>query len=723
MHRVELKIHGMGCVSCVHAIKKQLLKVRGVEEVSVNFSTGKAYVTVKDDYPNEASLLEAISKAGYDAVLKVDQEEDPFDTGVHLHSKDKTDFFKFITAALLTFPLLVQMGYAFYGGLHLIPDWIEAALGTMVQFFCGATFYRGSYYSLKVRAANMDVLIALGTSAAYGFSMAVLFFDLNQPVYFESSAMIVTLVLFGRWLESLTRGKTSEAINKLLHLRPKIALVEVEGKLKEVLVESIKVGDIFMVRPGENVPVDGVVIEGESTVDESMLTGESMPLQKVVGEKVWAATTNIDRPLKGRAEKVGKDTVLSGIIRLVEEAQHSKAPIQYLADEISTYFVPVIVGFSAFTFLAWAAITGNFFEGMTSAVAVLVIACPCALGMATPTVIVVASGIGARKGILFKNAAALEYAETLKTIVIDKTGTLTLGKPQVASVYPLPGVSEEKVMRVAASLESFSNHPLAHAIVEDAKDIGVDTSIVVDVHEKPGKGVSGRIAGVYSFVGSPKYAEEAGKAIPEEMLKPILEKGKSVVVVWTEDKILGVILITDPIRPNSIDAIKTMHANGLKVVMITGDHAKTAETIAKQVGIDAYEAEVLPDKKGEKIKEFMKEGNFIGMVGDGINDAPALAMATVGFAIGAGSDIAIETADVVLIRNDLIGVVQTIMLSKKTFRTIRQNLFFAFIYNILGIPLAAFGLLNPVVAAAAMSLSSISVVANALLLRYRARRL
>lgn len=723
MRRVELKIHGMGCVSCVHAIEKQLLKVRGVDEVSVNFATGKAIVTVEEGNNCEEALLEAVSRAGYEAVLHVEKDQDPFEINPHHHKEDPGEFSRFITAAIFTLPLILQMGYTIYGGMHLIPVWVEAALATIVQFWCGATFYRGSYYAFKSRAANMDLLIALGTTAAYGFSMVVVFFDFNQPVYFESSATIITLVLFGRWLEAVTRGKTSEAITGLLHLQPKVAMVEVEGAFKEVPVDTIEVGNIFMVRPGENVPVDGVIVDGESSVDESMLTGESLPLQKILGDSVWAATTNMNGVLKARATKVGNDTVLSGIIRLVEEAQNSKAPIQHLADEVSGYFVPIVVGFSVFTFLMWTVITGNFVEGMINAVAVLVIACPCALGMATPTVIVVASGIAARKGILFKNAAALEYAEHLKTIVVDKTGTLTMGKPQVASVYPLPGVSEEKVMRVAASLESFSKHPLAGAIVYDARDIGVDTSIVVDVHEKPGKGISGRIAGINYYVGSTKYAEEAGKALPEEMLRPIQEKGKSLVIVWTDEKILGVILIADPIRPSSVDAIKAMHTMGLHVVMMTGDNGKTAATIAKQVGIDAFEAEVLPEQKAHKLRELMQDGKMVGMVGDGINDAPALAVATVGFAIGAGSDIAIETADVTLIRNDLIGVVQTISLSKKAFRTIRQNLFFAFVYNILGIPLAAFGLLNPIVAAAAMSMSSISVVSNALLLRYRTRRL
>lgn len=723
MRRIELKIHGMGCVSCVQAIEKQLLKVRGVEDVSVNFATGKAFVTVEEDFESEEVLVDAVSKAGYEAVLHVEKSTDPFEINVHHHHEDPSEFSRFITAAIFTLPLILQMGYSLYGGMHLIPVWVEAALATLVQFWCGASFYRGSYYAFKSRAANMDLLIALGTTAAYGFSMIVVFFDFNEPVYFESSATIITLVLFGRWLEAITRTKTSEAITGLLHLQPKTAMVEVEGEFREVPVDTIVVGNIFMVRPGENVPVDGVIVEGESSVDESMLTGESLPVTKVVGNDVWAATTNINGVLKARATKVGNDTVLSGIIRLVEEAQNSKAPIQHLADEVSSYFVPVVVGFSIFTFLMWTVITGNFVEGMINAVAVLVIACPCALGMATPTVIVVASGIAARKGILFRNATALEYAENLKTIVVDKTGTLTMGKPQVASVYPLPGVSEEKVMRVAASLESFSKHPLAMAIVYDARDIGVDTSIVVDVHERPGKGISGRIAGVNCYVGSPKYAEEAGKTLPEEMIRPILEKGKSLVVVWTDEKILGVILITDPVRPSSVEAIKAMHAIGLRVMMMTGDNPRTAALIGKQVGIDAIEAEVLPDQKAHKVLDLIKDEMMVGMVGDGINDAPALAVATVGFAIGAGSDIAIETADVTLIRNDLIGVVQTIKLSKKSFRTIRQNLFFAFVYNIVGIPLAALGLLNPIIAAAAMSLSSISVITNALLLRFRMRRL
>lgn len=707
---IELSIEGMSCVTCANGIEKSLMQVGGVEEVIINFATGKGVIHTTNDDVTAELLIEKVHEAGYRATLY--KSPDPHEH----HHKLEGEFWTFAFAALFTFPLFLQMIWMLLGVDWEIPGVIQGILATIVQLWLGWRFYEGAYRSLKAGSPNMDLLIALGTTAAYLFSLVVYFFELHQHLYFESSAMIITLVLFGRWLESRTKGRASEAIHKLMDLQPKVAKVEISGEFVEVDISKIKVGDVFLVRPGESVPVDGEVIDGKSTVNEAMLTGESALVKKTVGDTVYSATVNQNGVLKAKATKVGADTVLSGIIRLVEHAQNSKAPIQRLADVISYYFVPCIVAVSLVTFILWS-IFGSIGDGLVNAVSVLVIACPCALGLATPTVIMVASGRGAKRGILFREAKAIEQAEKIQTMILDKTGTLTEGKPQVSGVYPAMGIDEYRLLKVGMTIENNSTHPLAGSITAYGEKKGLKPGIVTYFETIPGKGVQAEIEGVRYTIGSPAYAEESGKSIDDEQIAQLKNEGKTICVVWSDQGPMGVIAISDPLRPTSYEAVKQLKALGIKTVMLTGDNKQTAEAVAKLAGVDEFEAEVLPENKAEAVSSLMASGKQVGMVGDGINDAPALAAASIGFAIGAGSDIAIEAADVTLLRNDLTTVTTAINLSKATMMKAKQNIFFAFVYNTLGVPLAAFGFLNPIVAAAAMALSSVSVITNALLLR------
>lgn len=692
---VEMNIQGMSCVSCAKGIEKALCSVEGVKQASVNFATTKALVEAEEGIEKKL-LLEAVKNAGYEAHFKKEE-------GHHHHfSEPKAAFKRFAFSALLSLPLLLQM-------LFLpIPSWVQLLLASIVQFGPGARFYRSSYFSLKNGSANMDVLIALGTSAAYGFSLAVLLIGADRHLYFESSAMIISLVLMGQWLEALSKGRASEAIEKLMDLQPKTARVERNGEWVEIPVKEITVGDIFQVRPGDSIPVDGEVIEGSSSVNESMLTGESIPVEKKESDTVYAATQNGNGTFKAQATKVGSETVLAGIVRLVEHAQNSRAPIQRLADQISEVFVPSVLAISVCTFIGWMLWNGSLNDALINAVAVLVIACPCALGLATPTVIMVASGEGAKRGILFRDAEALETAQKIKRVAFDKTGTLTRGEPQVVDVT---SDNPERLIEIANALEEASEHPLGDAVRKYASEKGVKKLQVVHFKAIPGKGLQGEVEGIKYTLGSLSFAKESGVDVACD------SDGNTIAVVWSEEKMLGCIAFQDVLREYSVEAIEQIQKLGVIPVMITGDHKMTAEAIAKEAGIKEFYGDVLPDKKAEKIKELKEGGNIVGMVGDGINDAPALAAADVGIAMGAGSDIAIETAMVSLMREDLRLVPQMIQLSKMTFKKVKQNLFFAFFYNSVGIPLAAIGLLNPMVAALAMSLSSLSVVSNALLLK------
>lgn len=694
----ELSIRGMHCASCAANIEKALKQVDGVEEASVNFATERA--VIHGEHVSDRQLIFAVEQAGYQA--------EKYEMHAHHHHVDSEHLARdLIIAAACTIPLAIGM---FWMPL-MLPAWLQLVLASIVQFWCGWQFYKASYYSARSGSANMDLLIALGTTAAYLFSLVVYLYDLPQHLYFESSAMIITLILFGRWLEAKSKKRASEAISKLLKLQPKKAWIERQGQWIEIPLEEVKEGDLFLVKPGENIPVDGTVIEGSSSVNESMLTGESLPVDKKEGSKIFAATNNLNGSLKARATQVGSKTAFSAILRLVDQAQNSKAPVQRLADAISAIFVPIVILVSLITFFAWWGITGNFSNALINSVSVLIIACPCALGLATPTVILVASGLGAQKGILFKDAAAIENAEKINLLVVDKTGTVTEGTPIVTE----SSGQDPKFLSIALALEEPSNHPLADAVVSYVRQQKIEALKISNFESIPGKGVAAEIEGVRYYAGSSRFAEEQQVVFPKAV-ESAEKQGKTVVLVWSGTTCLGYFAISDRIRSDSAEAIEALNKLNIKPVMLTGDHFQTAETIAAQAGIQEFFADVLPEYKAMKVEE-LKNGHFVGMVGDGINDAPALAAANLGFAIGAGSDIAIEASDVTLVRNSLMSVVDAIVLSKNAMRKIKQNLFFAFIYNSLGIPLAMIGLMNPIFAAVAMALSSLSVVANALSLR------
>ena len=722
---VEFSIYGMTCVACAARIEKTLNRLDGVRAV-VNFASETARVQYVPGLAGVGEIAAAIRKAGYEGRERIEAGAE----------QDKTRRAEIYAAELrqlwisiaLSLPLMLGM-FSMFGQTHdeLLPRWMQLALATPVQFWIGMRFYVGGWNALRGGGANMDVLVALGTSTAYGLSAVVTVLGLeHQHVYFEASAVIITLVLLGKLLEARARLKTSAAIEALVRLQPKTAHVERGGELMEVSVESLQVGDVFVVRAGEAIPVDGLVADGESGVDESMLTGESLPVDKHEGDKVYAGTLNLQGRLRCKAEGVGATTMLAGIIRLVREAQGTKAPIQRLADRVAGVFVPVVVAISALTFILWWGIGGDLVTALVNAVAVLVIACPCALGLATPTAIMVGTGRGAQVGVLVKNAVALEQAEKIHTLILDKTGTLTEGKPVVTEVLAVQGVSERDLLMVAASLESGSAHPLAHAIVAHAKEMEVALVAIREFRSVTGRGIEAMIdmAGVpqKAMLGSPAFLSETGVEVDLARIARFVDQGKTVVGIAVEKRVIGYLAIADKLRGTSTEAVAKLKSMGIEVVMLTGDNAATAKVIAESAGVSSYRAHVLPADKAAAVAEFKAGGRVVGMVGDGVNDAPALAAADVSFAIGAGSDVAIEAADIALMRNDLLSVVDAIGLSRATLRKIRQNLFFAFIYNVLGIPLAAAGMLNPVIAGAAMALSSVSVVSNSLLLRRWRRR-
>ena len=704
---VEFAIAGMTCAACSARLEKVLNRQAGME-ANVNLAAERARVRLVGE-ADEGAVIAAVARAGFTASL-VDK-----DTRAREKARRAADYQReirrFWIAVALTLPLVGQMFFMFGDTHHHpeLPRWLQLALATPVQFWIGWRFYDGAYKALRGGGANMDVLVALGTSMAWGFSAAVTLLGLDQHVYFEGGAAVITLVLLGKLLEARAKARTSEAIESLIRLQPKTARIERDGQWVEIAVDALMPGDIFMVRPGESVPVDGEVVDGASSVNEAMLTGESMPVGKAAGDKVFAATANGQGALRCRATGVGEQTLLAGIIRLVGEAQGSKAPVQRLADQISAVFVPIVCVIALVTFAGWWLYAGDFAEALVNAVAVLVIACPCALGLATPTAIMVGTGQGARAGILVKNVEALERAEKIAVLALDKTGTLTRGEPQVTDIVPL-ALDADQALRLAAALEQGSEHPLARAVL--ARAVAVDLPKVVNFTATPGQGVAGEVDGRQLRLGAPEWL---GMADDPAVLR-LQQAGKTVVVLAESGVALALLAIADALRPTSRVAIERLRARGIRVVMLTGDNAATAAAIAHEAGIDEFRAGILPGAKAAAVAE-LKSGGLVAMVGDGINDAPALAAADVSFAIGAGSDAAVEAADLTLIRSDLCGVDDAIELSRATLGKIRQNLFFAFIYNVLGIPLAAFGWLNPVVAGAAMAMSSVSVVSNSLLLR------
>ena len=711
---LEVSISGMTCAACAQRIETVLNRLPGVT-AAVNFASEKARISYPDGAIDPAGLIAVVRKAGYDA-REVAADAGPAEKELRRLAY-RREMLVFWASAALTLPFLVQMLFMLAGSAHdLLPFWVQFALATPVQFAAGGRFYVGAWHALRGGGANMDVLIALGTTMAYLYSAAMGLAGTSAHYYFEASTAIITLVLLGKLLEARAKAKASAAIEELLKLQPQTAHVERDGHYLDVDVAQIRVGDVFLVRPGEAVPVDGIVVDGESSMDEAMLTGESLPVDKRPNARVYAGTLNQDGLLRCRAEGVGAATMLSAIVRLVEQAQGSKAPIQRLADIISGIFVPVVVTISAITFLVWWLAAGDLPHALINAVAVLVIACPCALGLATPTAIMVGSGAGARAGVLLRNAAALEHAGRIATLVTDKTGTLTSGRPVVTDVAAIQDASIDQVLRVAATLASGSEHPLSKAIFDYATRHGTTGTLAAFAAVR-GRGTRAIVDGVAAASGSAAYLRELGMAFDADAARVLQAQGKTVVWIAQGGRAIGVIGIMDALRPSSRAAVSRLRELGVEVVMLTGDHQATARVIAAQAGIEHFEAEVLPDAKAERINQFRLKRGLIGMVGDGINDAPALAAADVGFAVASGSDIAIQAADVTLMRSDLMGVVDAIALSRATLAKVRQNLFFAFIYNVLGIPLAAAGMLSPVVAGAAMALSSVSVVTNSLLLR------
>jgi Cu+-exporting ATPase len=706
----ELQITGMRCASCSGRLEKNLNEMPGAEAV-VNIATEKASVTFDPAVTSVDAIIATVRKAGFDAHPARDFAAEKQARAAMLRGERNL----FLISALLTAPLLIEMALMLFDIHLMMPVWLQWLLATPVQFWAGARFYTGAWSALRSGGSNMDVLVALGTSAAYFLSVAVWLLALDQPVYFEASATLITLVLLGKLLEARAKGKASSALEALINLQPKIAHVERNGQLLDVSAGSLRPEDIFVVRPGESVPVDGVVLEGSSSVDEAMLTGESLPQEKTADAKVYAATLNQQGLLRCRALAVGSRTQLAAIIHLVEQAQGSKAAIQRLADRISAVFVPAVLVIASLTFTGWYLADAGFSTALINAVAVLVIACPCALGLATPTAVVVATGRAAHAGILVRDAAALERAHQLTVLVVDKTGTLTEGKPSITDLLPATGITQDELLRTAAALAQHSGHPLSRALLDHAGQIALPEA--TNLREQAGLGLSADIDGQTCMLGSPAFAKQQGIALDEAQLLALQQQGKSVIVVARGGALLGLIAFADRLRPSSRDAVARLHDMGVRVVMLSGDNHATAAAIAAQVGIAEFRAEVLPQDKAALVESYKQEGKLVGMAGDGINDAPALAAADVGFAMKSGSDIALEAADITLMRNDLASVVDAISLSRATLSKIRQNLFFAFSYNVLGIPLAAAGMLNPMIAGAAMALSSVSVVSNALLLK------
>ncbi len=739
--KVTLKIGGMTCASCATTVEKALNKADGVYEASVNIATEKGTVEYDPGVLSKNDFKKIVAKTGYD-VTGFEGDEQNVDEEAEDLKKVKKAKRNMWGAWAFTIPIIIWMIPEMVLGVAW-PSETIFDLGMMLLalpplFIFGRKTFVTAYKSVSHGGANMDVLIAIGTGAAFATGPAVFFTPIAN--YAGVAAMIMAFHLTGRYIEETAKGRASQAIKKLLELGAKTATVIVDGEEKEVPVDEVQPGDIMLIKPGEKIPTDGEIIEGKSTVDESMATGESMPVERTVGDEVIGATVNQNGLIKVKATKVGKDTFLSQVIKMVEEAQGTKVPIQEFADKITSIFVPAVlviatatfilwlafpetfrsVGFWAQSFLPWVDPTlGTITLAFFATIAVLVIACPCALGLATPTALMVGSGIGAENGVLIRKGEAIQTMKDVHTIVFDKTGTITKGKPEVTDLVTTNGTSENDLLKYAASVESGSEHPLGVSIVNDAKERGIEVKEIEDFGSVTGKGVKATIDGKEVLVGSRRLIEEAGldaSDLEDEMIR--LEKeAKTAMLVATEDKLLGIVAVADALKEDSIKAIKELHELGLQSAMITGDNQRTAEAIAKEVGIDHVVAEVLPDGKVDEIMKLQDRFGTIAMVGDGINDAPALTQANVGIAIGTGTDIAIESSDITLVRGDLSAVITAVKLSRATFKKIRQNLFWAFFYNTVAIPVAVLGLLHPVIAEIAMATSSISVVTNANMLR------
>ncbi|RZI41359.1 copper-translocating P-type ATPase [Herbaspirillum sp. HC18] len=713
----DLEIEGMSCASCVGRVEKALRKMEGVLDASVNLASESAHVRTAAGVGSDA-LIAAIEAAGYHARL-----HDAEHAGKQDVRRD-TEYLKVILAAALSLPLIVPMLLELSGKHWMLPGWLQLALATPVQFWLGGRFYRAGWKAVKAGAGNMDLLVALGTSAAYGLSVYQLLAygsDGMPHLYFEAAAVVITLVLLGKWLEARAKRQTTEAIRALQVLRPEIARVRHGAEEMDVPIGQVRLGDMVVVRPGERVAVDGLVVEGRSHIDESLITGESLPVAKQAGDKVTGGSINAEGLLLVRTTAVGSETTLSRIIRLVESAQSAKAPIQHLVDKVSAVFVPVVLLIALATFAAWWIAGGNVETSIINAVAVLVIACPCALGLATPAAIMAGTGVGAKHGILIKDAEALELAHALTTVVFDKTGTLTEGKPALAEAMP-HGMDETELIRLAAAIQQGSEHPLARAVVEAAKAKGIDIPVAEQVTALPGRGVSATVEGRLLKLGSSRLLHESGidPGTLAAAAATLEQKGNTISWLMADDgdnRLFGLLAFGDRVKASALHSVSKLHALGVKTVLLTGDNKGSAAAVGTALGIDQVIAEVLPADKAQKIASLKGEGQVVAMVGDGINDAPALAAADVGIAMATGTDVAMHAAGITLMRGDPALVPDAIDISRRTYSKIRQNLFWAFFYNLVGIPLAALGLLNPVIAGAAMAFSSVSVITNALLLR------
>jgi len=744
MENASLKLRGMSCASCANNIENAIRSIPGVDACSVNFGAEQATVTYDPSKTDVAAIQDAVDAAGYSAVPMQDDVLAPEDDAERQarQAENRELSRKVWTSGIISAILVIGSLPAMTGlSIPFIPmwlhnPWLQLVLTAPVQFWCGASFYVNAWKALKRHTATMDTLVAIGTGAAYLYSLFPTFFPgwfvvqgLRPDVYYEAAAVIITLILLGRLLENRAKGQTSEAIRKLMGLQAKTARVIRNGREIDVPIAQVVLGDIILVRPGEKIPVDGEIVEGASTIDEATVTGESVAVKKQPGDEVIGATINKTGSFKFRATRVGKDTFLAQIVKLVQQAQGSKAPIQRLADQVTGWFVPAVIAIAIATFIIWFNIMGNVTMALITTVGVLIIACPCALGLATPTSIMVGTGKGAENGILIKGAESLELAHKLQTIVLDKTGTITQGKPTVTDFVTVNGTADSnefKLLRLAASVERNSEHPLAEAVVQYAQSQSVELTDAQEFEAIAGSGVKGYVSDQLVQIGTHRWMNELG--IDTSSLQQQWDRleylGKTAIWIAVDGKVEGIMGIADAVKSSSVNAIRAMQKLGLEVVMLTGDNRRTAEVIAREVGIKRILAEVRPDQKAATVEKIQSEGKIVAMVGDGINDAPALAQADVGMAIGTGTDVAIAASDITLISGDLQGVVTAIQLSRATIRNIKQNLFFAFIYNVAGIPIAAgilfpfFGwLLSPIIAGAAMAFSSVSVVTNALRLR------
>jgi P-type Cu+ transporter len=744
MDKTTLKLRGMSCASCANNIEAAIQSVPGVDTCSVNFGTEQATVSYDSAKTDVAAIQAAVDAAGYSAQpLQDDMLAPEDDTERRERQAENRKLTRKVWVSSIVSAILVIGSLPAMTGLPIpfIPMWMHNAwlqllLTAPVLFWAGNSFFINAWKALKRHTATMDTLVAIGTGTAYLYSLFPTFLPqwfiaqgLRPDVYFEAAAVIIALILLGRLLENRAKGQTSEAIRKLIGLQARTARVIRNGQAVDIPIAEVMLGDIVLVRPGEKIPVDGEIVDGASTIDEAMVTGESLPVKKQVGDEVIGATINKTGSFQFRATRVGKDTFLAQIVKLVQQAQGSKAPIQRLADQVTSWFVPAVIAIAILTFILWYNVMGNVTMALITTVGVLIIACPCALGLATPTSIMVGTGKGAENGILIKGAESLELAHRIQTIVLDKTGTITQGKPTVTDFVTVKGTAnrnEIKLLQLAAAVERNSEHPLAEAVVPYAQAQGAEISDVRDFEAVAGSGVQGTVSNQFVKIGTSRWMNELG--IDTSALQQQWEKlehlGKTVVWLAVDGKVEAIMGIADAVKPSSMNAIRALQKLGLEVVMLTGDNQRTANVIAREVGISRVFAEVRPDQKAATVEKIQSEGKVVAMVGDGINDAPALAQADVGIAIGTGTDVAIAASDITLISGDLQGIVTAIQLSRATIRNIRQNLFFAFIYNVAGIPIAAgilypiFGwLLSPIIAGAAMAFSSVSVVTNALRLR------